>query len=96
MFRLDILGKTMIEHCYHRASLADYIDETYVATCDREILDHVKGFGGNAIMTSPQHERATNRTAEALELIEYIHNKTFDMNCSDQIQQHLIEEYIMN
>jgi 3-deoxy-manno-octulosonate cytidylyltransferase (CMP-KDO synthetase) len=75
----DILGKAMIEHCYHRASLADYIDETYVATCDRQILDHVKGFGGNAIMTSPQHERATTRTAEALELIEDIHNKTFDI-----------------
>ena len=75
----DILGKTMIEHCYRRASLADHINQTYVATCDREIFDHVEGFGGNAIMTSLKHDRATTRTAEALESIEDIHNESFDI-----------------
>ena len=31
----DILGKTMIEHCYHRANSAARVDLTYVATCDQ-------------------------------------------------------------
>ena len=75
----DILGKTMVEHCYHRSVLADCIDTTYIATCDQEIFEHVKNFGGNAVMTSPLHDRAATRTAEALELVEKIHDSVFDI-----------------
>ena len=75
----DILGKTMIEHCYRRAEMAKNIDLTYVATCDQEIVDCVEGFGGNVVMTSALHDRATARSSEALEIIEKTHNETFDI-----------------
>ena len=38
-----------------------------VATPDREIAEAVEAFGGTVIMTSPSHERATDRVAEAAE-----------------------------
>lgn len=75
----NILGKTMVEHCYRRASAPKDINITYVATCDKEIADCVKSFGGNFVMTSSAHDRATSRSSEALEKIEKIHNQTFDI-----------------
>lgn len=65
-----LLGHTMIEHVYRRARLAKNIDEIYVATCDHEIAQKVKEFGGLCIMTSDKHMRGTDRVAEAAQLIE--------------------------
>jgi len=65
-----IHGMPMIGHCYHRTAIAPGIDKAYVATCDAEIYDYILSIGGNAIMTSNAHTRATTRTAEALEKIE--------------------------
>jgi len=60
----------MIGHCFHRAKMASNIDEVYVATCDQEIADYIDSIGGEAIMTSSNHKRASTRSAEALEIIE--------------------------
>ena len=65
-----ILGMPMIGHCYHRTRLAPGLSATYVATCDHPIIDYVEGIGGRAVMTSTSHNRASTRTAEALEIIE--------------------------
>ncbi len=66
----DILGIPMIGHCYIRSKICPLMDEVYVATCDREIYDYIESIGGKAIMTADVHERATERTAEALLNIE--------------------------
>jgi len=66
----DILGMPMIGHVYKRCKLSGILKEVYVATCDQEIADYVKSIGGKAIMTLDTHERASDRTAEALEKIE--------------------------
>lgn len=60
-----ILGCPMIEHVYRRTKLCQAIDDVLVATCDLEIFEFVEAFGGKAIMTSPAHERASDRVAEA-------------------------------
>jgi 3-deoxy-manno-octulosonate cytidylyltransferase (CMP-KDO synthetase) len=65
-----IHGMPMIGHCYHRTRLAPGVSMTYVATCDRAILDYINKIGGQAVMTSESHNRASTRTAEALEIIE--------------------------
>lgn len=75
----EMLGMPMIGHCYHRTRLAEGIQDTYVATCDQPIADYVRSIGGNAIMTSDQHTRATTRTAEALEIIEKDKGKRVDV-----------------
>lgn len=66
----DILGMPMIGHVYHRSKLCTTLDEVYVATCDKEIYDYISSIGGKAVMTSDKHERASDRTAEALLKIE--------------------------
>ena len=66
----NIHGMPMVEHCYHRTRLAYGINSVFVATCDDEIAQHINGIGGNSIMTSKSHTRATTRTAEAMQIIE--------------------------
>lgn len=65
-----ILGIPMIGHCYFRSKLSKTLDEVYVATCDKEIFDYITSIGGKAIMTADTHERASDRSAEALMKIE--------------------------
>jgi 3-deoxy-manno-octulosonate cytidylyltransferase (CMP-KDO synthetase) len=59
----------MVEHVYRRVALCHSLRGVYVATCDREIYDCVRGFGGEAIMTSPTHPTASDRVAEAAQHI---------------------------
>lgn len=66
----EILGIPMIGHCYQRTNMCKELSGTYVATCDKEIYDYILSIGGKAIMTSDIHERATDRTAEAMLKIE--------------------------
>lgn len=61
----SILGMPMIEHVYRRTAASQVVDSVYVATCDDEIKQAVEAFGGNVIMTSPTHQRASDRVAEA-------------------------------
>ncbi len=65
---IPILGLPMIEHVRRRVELMrgliEGLDEVIVATCDEEIRVLVERSGGNAIMTSPTHERATDRIEE--------------------------------
>ncbi len=65
-----IHGIPMIGHCYYRTRMCKELDETYVATCDQEIYDYIESIGGRAIMTADSHERATDRTAEAMLKVE--------------------------
>jgi 3-deoxy-manno-octulosonate cytidylyltransferase (CMP-KDO synthetase) len=59
----DMLGKPMIERVYEQVK--DVLDAVYVATDDERIEEAVKQFGGNAIMTSPNHRSGTDRCYEA-------------------------------
>jgi len=65
-----IHGIPMIGHCYYRTKMCNDLIDTYVATCNQEIFDYIESIGGKAIMTKSSHERATDRTAEALLKIE--------------------------
>lgn len=61
-----ILGIPMLEHVYRRSVMAKSLAEVHVATCDEEIFDAVRTFGGRAVMTSTSHERCTDRVTEAV------------------------------
>jgi len=60
----DILGKPMIQYVYEGVRQSKLIDEVIVATDDQRILEAVKSFGGNAVITSPTHSTGTDRVAE--------------------------------
>ena len=74
-----ILGVPMIGHVYYRTSMANGVDLTCVATCDRVIFDYINGIGGYAVMTSDLHDRASDRAAEALVTIESQKETIFDI-----------------
>jgi len=57
-------GKPMIQHVYESASKARVLDRVLVATDDRRIVEVVKGFGGEVVMTSKDHASGTDRLAE--------------------------------
>jgi 3-deoxy-manno-octulosonate cytidylyltransferase (CMP-KDO synthetase) len=61
-------GKPMIRLVYEQASRV--LSSVFVATDDVRIYDTVRGFGGNVVMTSPDHRSGTDRCAEAVSLIE--------------------------
>lgn len=65
-----ILGKSMIQRVYERSSQADVLDQVIVATDDERIVREVEGFGGRAIMTSPDHASGTDRLAEAVQSVD--------------------------
>lgn len=65
-------GKSMIRRVYERAGQADLLSRIVVATDDERIFDHVQDFGGEALMTSPEHRSGTDRCAEvASQLSDY-------------------------
>lgn len=64
---VDIVGKTMIQRVYEQARKA--LDKVVVATDDERILEEVKSFRGNAIMTSKNHSTGTNRCLEASDIL---------------------------
>ena len=75
----DILGMPMIGHCLKRCQMSSVLNEVYVATCDQIIFDYIKEIEGNVVMTSNSHERASDRTAEAMLIIEKQTNKKIDI-----------------
>jgi len=66
----DIAGKPMVQHVYERARQAESLDELLVATDDERIFAVVTGFGGRAVMTSPEHKSGTDRLAEVAASME--------------------------
>jgi 3-deoxy-manno-octulosonate cytidylyltransferase (CMP-KDO synthetase) len=74
-----ILGKPMIGHVYEKVSKCSLLVKTVVATCDQEIFDYVESIGGQAVITSDKHERASDRCAEALRYLEEQDNVQYDI-----------------
>ncbi len=62
---VDILGKSMIQRVYVQAKKSKKLDEVVVATDDERIFNHVKSFGGQAVMTEANHPSGTDRCFEA-------------------------------
>ena len=64
---VDINGKSMIQRVYEQCMKASRLHKLLIATDDERILNHVNEFGGEAIITSPQHISGTDRCAEVIE-----------------------------
>jgi 3-deoxy-manno-octulosonate cytidylyltransferase (CMP-KDO synthetase) len=63
-------GIPMLGHVYFRSRLNRRLTATYIATCDRDIWRYAMEIGAPCIMTSPSHDRASDRTAEAASAID--------------------------
>ena len=60
----EVTGKYIIQHVYERAARAPSVERVIVATDDARIAAAVRGFGGEARMTSSEHRSGTDRIAE--------------------------------
>ncbi|MEM8935250.1 MAG: 3-deoxy-manno-octulosonate cytidylyltransferase [Pseudomonadota bacterium] len=61
---LDASGKPLIQHTYEQAKKVRSVNDVIVATDDDRIRAAVEGFGGTAVMTSPDHQSGAERVAE--------------------------------
>lgn len=61
---IDLKGKSMIRRVYEGAGQSNLISELIVATDDSRIVDEVKSFNGNVMMTSGHHRSGTDRCGE--------------------------------
>jgi len=64
---INLCGKPLIQWVYERASKARQLDRLLVATDDKRIEKVVRDFGGEVVMTRPEHPSGTDRIAEAVE-----------------------------
>jgi 3-deoxy-manno-octulosonate cytidylyltransferase (CMP-KDO synthetase) len=64
-----IKGKPLIQYVYERVQSSS-IQQVIVATDDERIVAAVRGFGGEAVLTSPRHRSGTERVAEVAAGIE--------------------------
>lgn len=62
-----LAGKPLIQHTYEKAIAAKCFNRILIACDDAAIAKAAEKFGGEAIMTSKDHESGTSRIAEAVE-----------------------------
>lgn len=61
----DQTGKPLIQHVCDAVRRAQTISRIIVATDDQRVADAVSSFGGESVLTSPDHTNGTSRLAEA-------------------------------
>jgi 3-deoxy-manno-octulosonate cytidylyltransferase (CMP-KDO synthetase) len=64
-----IKGKPLIQYVYERVQSSS-VQQVIVATDDERIAAAVRGFGGEAVLTSPRHRSGTERVAEVAACID--------------------------
>jgi len=67
---VPLCGKPLIQWVWERASKAKSLSSLHIATDDERIALAVQRFGGEAIMTRPDHPSGTDRIAEAARFIK--------------------------
>jgi 3-deoxy-manno-octulosonate cytidylyltransferase (CMP-KDO synthetase) len=82
---IKVHGKTIIERVYNRVEKSKHLNEVVVATDDVRIFNHVRKFGGRALMTRSDHQSGTTRCAEVMESLS-----SFDLVVNIQGDEPLI------
>jgi 3-deoxy-manno-octulosonate cytidylyltransferase (CMP-KDO synthetase) len=94
---VDIAGQSLIQRVYNQCLKSELLNDVLVATDDIRILDHVKSFGGNAIMTSELHQSGTDRCADAFLVMKQKEEYDFIVNIQGDepfIRPELIDDLI--
>jgi len=68
LYKID--GVEMIVRILNSCKKSKVASNVFVATCDKEIRHCVENHGGDVVMTSSVHERASDRVAEAVAILE--------------------------
>lgn len=63
---VDIGGKSMVQRVWEQARRSSALSKVVVATDDERIVEHVRSFGGEVVLTRAEHPSGTDRCHEAL------------------------------
>nr|WP_320192066.1 3-deoxy-manno-octulosonate cytidylyltransferase [uncultured Desulfobacter sp.] len=66
---VNIAGKPMIQRVFEQSQKSSVVTRTIVATDDERIVNAVKSFGGDAVMTSDTCRSGTDRVAETAAML---------------------------
>ena len=91
-----ILGIPKLGHCYYRTCMCELFDDVYIATCDDEVRDYAESIGAKVVMTKDTHERAMDRTAEAILNIEKDTNIKIDLVVQMQGDEPMVTKETLN
>lgn len=94
---LDIAGKPMVVHVVEQALLSG-AETVVVATDHEEILQAVRGYGYQAVMTREDHASGTDRIAEVAQHFDWV-GQTIVVNVQGDeplISPQLIQEVALN
>lgn len=86
---INLNGKPMIQHVYERAKKV--LDHVVVATDDERIVQAVLDFGGETVMTSPDHNTGSNRCLEAYRVFKKRVDVDFDVVVNIQGDEPLLD-----
>ncbi|MDX2147831.1 MAG: 3-deoxy-manno-octulosonate cytidylyltransferase [Planctomycetota bacterium] len=76
---LDRTGKPLVQHVYEAARQAKLLSRVVVATDSERVVRAVEAFGGEALMTSPDHLNGTSRVGEVASLLR-LHDTAMVVN----------------
>jgi 3-deoxy-manno-octulosonate cytidylyltransferase (CMP-KDO synthetase) len=91
-----ISGMPMIGHVYFRSRRCKLLDDVYIATCDREIEQYAQSIDAPCVMTSDQHQRASERSAEAMLKIEKELRKPIEIVMMIQGDEPLLDPEVLD
>lgn len=64
---IELMSKSMIQHVFERVFSSTIFDKVVVATDDERIVQHVKSFGGETLLTAQHHRSGTERCGEVID-----------------------------
>ena len=91
-----INGKPMLEWVIDGIKKSKRLTDIVIATCDQEIVDFSNSIGVKSIITSSKHERASDRTQEAVRIREKDLNISFDIVVMIQGDEPMINEAMID
>lgn len=83
---IKICDKYLIQYVYEKAKTSKLLDDVLIATDSEEILETVKSFNGQCVLTSKEHKSGTERIGEVIKKNPY-----FDIIINIQCDEPLIK-----
>ena len=89
---ISIKGKSLVSRVYHQVKKCKNKTDILIATDNEKIVDHVKSFNGEVILTNEKHISGTDRCNEAVQSL----NKTYDLIINVQGDEPIINPKIID
>ena len=87
-----IKGKSLVSRVYHQVKKCKNKTDILIATDNEKIVDHVKSFNGEVVLTNEKHISGTERCNEAVQSL----NKKYDLIINVQGDEPIINPKIID